>query len=161
MKTIPDKVIDKTWKRIDELTPEQGQRLMEKMTEEQPFVVAYLLAVEETILSESERGDLVMIGLIIWQSLSTGKSPLRRVTQKDMETAEALNVTFLEELEAGSEIAYMDSMQKLMATYNQMPLLGAVIEAIMAGNEEEPDLAPENIGLTLLHLKTIIDCLDQ
>src|SRR6185503_10540118 len=119
MKTIPDKTIDKTWKRIDELTPEQGQLLMEKMTEEQPFVVAYLLAVEETILSESERGDLVMIGLIIWQSLSTGKSPLRRVTQKDMETAEALNVTFLEELEAGSEIAYMDSMQKLMATYNQ------------------------------------------
>jgi hypothetical protein len=29
MKTIPDKVIDKTWKRIDDLTPEQGQRLME------------------------------------------------------------------------------------------------------------------------------------
>ena len=60
MKTIPDKVIDKTWKRIDELTPEQGQRLMEKMTEEQPFIVAYLLAVEETIMAEILNGGAVI-----------------------------------------------------------------------------------------------------
>jgi hypothetical protein len=43
----------------------------------------------------------------------------------------------------------------------QMPLLGAVLEALMEGNEEEPELLHEDIGLALLHLKTVIDCLDQ
>jgi hypothetical protein len=31
----------------------------------------------------------------------------------------------------------------------------------MEGNEDEPDLAGDNVGLALLHLKTVIDCLDQ
>jgi hypothetical protein len=112
-------------------------------------------------VDEKERGNLLMIGLMIWQVLSTEKSPLRQVTQQDLEAAEARNVKFLEELEAGSEMDYADSMQKLMSTYNQMPLLSAVIEAIMADNEGDPELAPENMGLTLLHLKTVVDCLDQ
>ena len=29
-------------------------------------------------------------------------------------------------------------MQKLVASYHQMPLLGAVLEALMTGNEDEP-----------------------
>ncbi len=52
-------------------------------------------------------------------------------------------------------------MQKLVASYHQMPLLGAVLEALMTGNEDEPALAQEDTGLALLHLKTVIDCLDQ
>jgi hypothetical protein len=39
--------------------------------------------------------------------------------------------------------------------------LGAVVEALMDGHEKEPNLAPEHLGLALIHLKTVIDCLDQ
>jgi hypothetical protein len=48
-----------------------------------------------------------------------------------------------------------------MSTYNQIEVLNAVIEALMSGHEEEPELAGEHIGLALLHLKTVVDCLDQ
>jgi hypothetical protein len=58
MTTIPDKTIDRLWRRINEAVPEEGQKLMEKMTAEQPFLIAYLLAIEETILAEHERGEL-------------------------------------------------------------------------------------------------------
>jgi hypothetical protein len=56
---------------------------------------------------------------------------------------------------------HMSALQNLMATYNQIDVLNAVIEALMAGNEDEPELAGEHIGLALLHLKTVVDSLDQ
>jgi len=31
----------------------------------------------------------------------------------------------------------------------------------MAGNEDEPELAGEHVGLALLHLKTVVDCFDR
>ena len=161
MTTITDKTIERLWRRLNEAVPEDGQKVMGKMTAEQPFLIAYLLAIEETILAEHERGELLILGVFIWQSLSSVKSPLRQVTQEEIESVEARNLKFLEDLEAGSEMDYVNSMQQLTSTYNQMPLLGAVIESIMSGHEEEPDLAPDNLGLALLHLKTIIDCLDQ
>ena len=161
MTTVPDKTIDRIWRRINEATPEHGQKQMEKLTAEQPFLLAYLLAIEETLLAEHERGDLLMLGLVIWQALSSPRSALRSVTQEEIESIEARNLKFLEELEAGSEMDYVNAMQQLTSTYNQMPLLGAVIESLMAGHEEEPEMAPDNLGLALLHLKTVIDCLDQ
>ena len=161
MKTISDKLIDRTWKRINECTEEDAQRLMDEMAKHQPFIVAYLLAVEETMMSGEQRGQLMLIGLILWKIFSTENSALRSVSKEDLEAAEEANIRFLEELEAGSEMDHMSALQNLMATYNQIEILNAVIEALMAGHEDEPELAGEHIGLALLHLKTVVDTLDQ
>lgn len=161
MKTISGKIIDRTWKRINEASEEEGQRLLDAMAKQQPFVVAYLMAVEETLMGEEERGQLILIGLILWQIVSDQKADLRQVTMDDLEAAENINLKFLEELDAGSEMDHMAGLQNLLSTYNQVPLLSAVIESLMADNEEEPEMANENIGLALLHLKSVLDCLDQ
>ena len=161
MNTISGKIIDRTWKRINEASEEEGQRLLDVMVKQQPFVVAYVMAVEETLMGEEERGQLILIGLILWKILSEEKPDLRQITMDDLTTAETTNLKFLEEMEAGSEMDHMAGLQNLMATYNQVPLLSAVIEALMADSEEEPELASENIGLALLHLKSVLDCLDQ
>ncbi len=161
MNTISGKIIDRTWKRTNEATEEEGQRLLDVMVKQQPFVVAYLMAVEETLMGEEERGQLILIGLILWQIVSGEKPDLRQITMDDLEAAETANLKFLEELEAGSEMDHMAGLQNLMTNYNQVPLLSVVVEALMGGNEEEPELANENIGLALLHLKSVLDCLDQ
>ena len=161
MNTISGKIIDRTWKRTNEATEEEGQRLLDVMAKQQPFVVAYLMAVEETLMGEEERGQLILIGLILWQVVSAEKPDLRPITMDDLEAAETRNLKFLEEMEAGSEMDHMAGLQNLLATYNQVPLFTVVIEALMGGNEEEPELAGENIGLALLHLKSVLDCLDQ
>ena len=161
MNTISGKIIDRTWKRTNEATEEEGQRLLDVMAKQQPFVVAYLMAVEETLMGEEERGQLILIGLILWQVVSAEKPDLRPITMDDLEAAETRNLKFLEEMEAGSEMDHMAGLQNLLATYNQVPLFTVVIEALMGGNEEEPELTGENIGLALLHLKSVLDCLDQ
>lgn len=161
MKTISGKVIDRTWKRINEATEEDAQRLLDEMAKEQPVVVAYLLAVEETIAGEGDRGQLILIGLILWEIISAQKIELRQITMDDIEAAEEANIKFLEEMEAGSEMDHMNGLQSLMTNYNQVELLGAVIEALMSGHEDEPDMASEGVGMALLHLKSVLDCMDQ
>ena len=161
MNTISGKIIDRTWKRTNEATEEEGQRLLDVMAKQQPFVVAYLMAVEETLMVEEERGQLILIGLVLWQIVSAEKPDLRQITMDDLEAAETHNLKFLEEMDAGSEMDHMAGLQNLLATNNQVPLFTVVIEALMGGDEDEPELAGENIGLALLHLKSVLDCLDQ
>ena len=161
MKTITGKIIDRTWKRINETTEEDAQRLMDEMAKNQPFIVAYLLAVEETMMRPEDRGQLMLIGLIVWKIFTAEYPQLKSISREELESAEEKNIKFLEELEAGSEMEHMSALQNLMATYNQIDVLNSVIEALMAGNEDEPELAGEHIGLALLHLKTVVDCFDQ
>jgi hypothetical protein len=159
MKTIPDKAIEKIWKRVTEATPEDAQAMLDRMARAQPYAFAYLMAVDETLYDDEQRGQLLLIGLVLWEVLRKDATD-RVIAIDEIQAAEAANIKFLESLDAGSEMDYVNGMQDLVASYNQMPLLGAVMEALMEGNEEEPELADENLGLALVHLKSVIDCLD-
>lgn len=161
MKTVPAQVIDEVWQRVNDSTPDRARALAERMQQEQPFVMVYLLAAEENALDEDERGSLLMLGATIWEVMSEGNPALRQVTDTELEAAEEANVKVLQKMEEDSEIANMEAMRRLISDYNQMPLLGAVVEALMEGHENEPDMAPDNLGLSLIYLKTIIDCFDQ
>jgi len=160
MKTIPAATVDEAWQRVNTSSPDQARSLAERMQQEQPFIMVYLLAAEESMLDE-ERGSLLMLGVTIWQIMSASGPPLRQVRDAELETAEEANIRALEHLDSGSERASMEAMGRLISAYNQMPLLGTVVEALMDGHADEPDLAPEHVGLALIHLKTVIDCLDQ
>lgn len=160
MNTISEKVVERTWRRVTEATPEDAQTMLDAMAKAQPYIFAYLMAVDETLYEDEQRGQLLLIGLILWEVFRR-EAPAEVVPIEAIEAAEAENLQFLERLEAGSEMDYAEGLQQLISTYNQMPLLGAVVEALMEGNEEEPELANENLGLALVHLKSVIDCLDQ
>ena len=162
MKTIPEKIIDRAWKRLNEAAPDDNERCIDALAKAQPFVLAYLMAVEETLRGDEEaRGGLLLLGVLFWQVLSDENPHMSQVSIERLERAEEANVKFIEELEAGSEMDHMNALTTLMATYNQAPLLNAGIAALMSGNEEEPEMVRESIGLELLHLKTVLDCLDQ
>src|SRR5690349_22852569 len=45
-------------------------RLIDAMAKDQPFVVAYLMAVEETLIADQERGRITLVGLLLWETLS-------------------------------------------------------------------------------------------
>jgi len=161
MKTIVTEQVNALWERISQASSEESARIAQRLQRKQPFIMVYLLASDEGLMEGQDRGRLMELGAFIHEIMYSANPKLRRVTGKKLEAAEDANLKFLEELDEGSEMGFIASMQKLMATYNQMPLLGAVLEALMEGHEEHPELAPENLGMALLHLKTVIDCLDQ
>lgn len=161
MRTIPQETVDETWERFSDLSPDDAKELIDQMAHEQPAVMAYLLASDEELGEQEEKGTLLCLGMVIWELMSAERSSGEPIPPEALETAETANVEFLERMGEESDIGYMEGVSRMVADYNQMPLLNAVLQALMEGHEEEPELAPENIGLMLVQLKTVIDCLDQ
>jgi hypothetical protein len=163
MKTISLELVEEVWDRVNQVDERAARKLADRMQKEQPFIMMYLLAAAEGEEPEgrADRGRLIELGLTAWQVMATAQPRLGLVSGEELLAAEQANVRFLEKLDDGPEAHYQDAAASLFRNYNQMPLLGAMLEALMSGNEDTPELADDLIGLDLLHLKTVIDCLDQ
>ena len=161
MKRIAVEDIEAVMERMGRASEPEIQRIAERMQTEQPYIMVYLLASEEQLTEDEEDGWLMSLGSVIFESMSGVNPKLRPVSGDELLAAEEKNLKLLERLEEGSEMGFMDAVESLSDTYNQMPLLGMILNALMADYADEPELAPENLGLALLHLKTVIDCLDQ
>lgn len=162
MKTIPVETVDEVWLRFNAFSDAECEDMSERMKAEQPFILIYLLACDENLYEdEEERGSLMELGAIVWRVMAAGDAPLRVVTDEELEAAEQANLKMLEDMDDDSDEQMAGLVTDFFTDYNQMPLLGAVLEALMSGHEDNPEEAPDNIGLALLHLKTVIDCLDQ
>lgn len=165
MQTIEQKLVNATWGRVNKLPKKEAAAQFSSFGEAQPAVVGYLLAVEEEGKGERKgdlgEGDLLFLGLFIWEAFRAAGHHPREVTPKEIDAAEEANTKFLERLDEGSEHGFVDAIHGMMDTYNQMPLLGGTLEILMSENAEEPEMAGEDVGMALLHLKTLIDVLDQ
>jgi hypothetical protein len=161
MRTLSIEEVNRVWDQVSQASEKECRRMAQRMQKKQPFLMIYLLAMDENLAEEADRGRLMEVGSLIWATMDHYSPNLRLVTEEEIDRAETANVQHLKTLDEGSEIGCQEGMQKLVASYNQMPLLGTVLEALMEGNEEEPELLHEDVGLALLHLKTVIDCLDQ
>ena len=160
MKTISLETVDEIWDRLNNASEKEVLQIAKRMQEHQPALMVYLLATEDSMETEHEPGWLLFFGGVIFVVMSSQHPRLRMVQPDDVEAAEAANVAFLEQMEEGREMDWMEGTRKLFTTYNQTPLLQTILEALMEGNEETPEMAPDSVGVGLIALKTVIDCLD-
>ena len=161
MQTISQETVLTTWSRLNKLPEKDAAARFQQFGEAQPGIIAYLLAVDEEFTPEEDRGDLLFLGLFIWETFrASGHSPAM-VMPEAIEAAEEANTKFLSGLEDGNDFGMLEAVRQLMQSYHQMPLLGGLIEILMSENAEEPEMAGDNVGVALLHLKTVIDTLDQ
>ena len=63
MEPVSAEIVEKTWKRIESLSPRAIPNLIQRMTREQPVVLAYLMAVDKDILNQDERELLLYLGV--------------------------------------------------------------------------------------------------
>ena len=162
MKTIPRQIITDTWDRLCELDEEEVNTLVKDFMEEQPALGIYLFANAEDLEGGVQNSPIIDLVVASWQTLrAQAARPLKPVPPEQIERAEDANHQYLEKLQEASEAEWDDSVRNLAEGYNQRELLGFGIEILMSGHEESPELAPDSIGMELLWLKTVIDCLDQ
>lgn len=133
---------------------------MERFNREQPFLTAYLLAGEEEYSAEEERGQLLFLGLFVYETFRAAGRSAKQVSEEAITTGEEANVSTLNRLEADSEAAFQQATESLMQNYNQMLLYGVLMEICFAGNEDSPDLVSDSSVMYLQYLKVMIDCLD-
>ncbi|MGK7395140.1 MAG: hypothetical protein ACNS62_11250 [Candidatus Cyclobacteriaceae bacterium M3_2C_046] len=158
MRRITDIDIDETQDILDNLPEEKLEHLIIDMGESQPYILAYLMAVEHDTFSEEEREFLLYMGIMIWKAAG-GKNYQTKVSDVDIETAEEMNLKMLEYLLVENDAGFQDFVSNLLNSYHQSSLLKFVVTSIM--EEQSGHFDEENFGALFITLKTIIDCMDN
>jgi DNA-binding phage protein len=162
MNTVSRKEIIDAWTRLCDLDETETDVLVKKFMDEQPALGIYLSANMEEMEGGAEHTRIVELVVAAWQAMSKSAGrQLPAATPEQIERAEDANTRSLEELDEASEFDWENSVRGFLQDYNQPEILGFVIEILMSGNEDAPELAPESIGLEMVWLKTLIDVLDR
>ena len=162
MKPFSREQIEAAWDRLCDLDEKQSAAFSQKFLKAQPALGIYLLASNEEMGEEAEQSPLIELTMALWDAMTqTAGKPLPEITPEDIESAEDANSGMLESLGDGSEFQMHDAAARLITSFNQSDILGFCVEVLMQDNADQPELAPERVGLELLVLKTVIDCLDK
>ncbi|MGB8644655.1 MAG: hypothetical protein WCF84_05425 [Anaerolineae bacterium] len=159
MNPIPEQVVEQVWERVAALPETGAEKLTTRMGQEQPALVGYLLAVDQDILSQEEREVLFYLGLVIWQIMSDG-SKLPPAAIEVVERADDANAEMLEQMLADPEADLQAAAENLINTYHQSAVLGYAVGALVEAADAQ-EIRADNIGVMLIDLKTVVDCLDQ
>lgn len=161
MNPISSDIVEKTWKRIGGMSPQKMSKLVYLMSKEQPVVFAYLMAVGNDTFNRDERELLFYSGIVVWQIMSQGTTPLPKVTEETLDKTEESNMKMIEYLEGESEVGFIETVERIVGNYNQREVLRYVIEALMEESDEECLIRDKYKGIMMIYLKTVIDYFDK
>jgi hypothetical protein len=162
MRSVTRDEIVKVWDEICDMDDKKTESLVKQFMNEQPALGIFLFAKTQDLEGGTEQSRSIDLSMAAWQALTkVAGRRLKSVTPEQIEKAEEANTSALERLDEASEIEWQDTVQSSFQNYNQHELLGFAIEVLMSGHEDNPELAPESIGMEMLWIKTVVDCLDQ
>ena len=161
MDTISSEIVDETYKRLGGMPPQEAPKMVNRMSKQQPLVLAYLMGTGHDILNQDERELLLYLGIVVWQIMKQGTKSLPEITEKILDKAEDSNMKMLEYLDDESESGFIDTLEKIINNYNQPETLRYIVEALVEEPKEESMIRDENIGIMMIFLKTVIDSFDK
>lgn len=161
MNPISMETIDQTWQDLVAMKPGSFTDLVSDFVQEQPYLLSYLMAVDEEHLNDDERELLMFLGTVVWRIMSQqGKAPLPKATANDIFDAEDNNFNMLRNYHEDHDPDYSQAILKVLQSYNQWELLNFVINTLLE-DDEEANIRENNLAVMMIYLKTVIDCLDR
>jgi hypothetical protein len=157
---ISTETVTQTWQRMAETPISTIPQLVEEMNEEQPLILAYLLALDDFHFNEHEVEIIFYVGMVVWQIMKQSSRRLHKVTRKKLMKAEEANYSFLELLASDTEADFVSATQTMLENYPEPEVLRYIVEAIMEEEDYDPDDSPirnELRGLAFVHLKIVLD----
>ena len=160
MPIVPPSAVTDAW---NELNIEDDEKLavhVAQFRSEQPVLAGFLQAAEEAIAERDDRGLTFFYGLWAWLAFRKCGGATHEVTEERIEAAWDNNEDEMHELEAASQLRWLNEARALTSEYRQMALLGAMTESIMDPGLTDRPRTDDLSGIILLHVKTAIDALD-
>ena len=157
---ISGEIVTQTWQRVAQAQPSDMEGLVERLKDEQPVIMAYLLGARSLPFSRHESELVFYIGVVVWQIMEQSERPLRRVSRKKLKQFEEANEELFERLGPGTGTDSARLTQLLAFKYPEPEVLRYIVEAIV--EEPLPDDAPirdEYKGMAYVYLKTALDAL--
>ncbi len=155
--------IDLVLEGMSSKTPAQAQALVNRMSKEQPEILAYLLAMSEyEDFNQEETEMFLYIGIVIWQIMKQRPGGCARVREKHLEEVHRANEEVLEKMASDSAGDFVGATVSMVESYPEPEVLRYLTEALMENDEGAPDrvrMRPDNLGYAFLHLKIVMDAL--
>jgi riboflavin synthase len=163
MRTISVEEIEKYLTEIDNTPEKDVEAMVMKMSEEQPVVMPYLMAVGGEDFDENESEGFFYLGFSLWYIMRKINTSLHIVSEEELEAEENNNFKMLEVMSDETEAGITQLIEMIIENYNQPNLFGFIVESLMEEEDEDGDLLfdPDNSGMMLIYLKTVIDCFDK
>ncbi len=141
MQTIPEEIVERTWKKMADLPFEKMPKLVNAMQKEQPVLVAFLMGMSHDDLNRAERELQFYLGAVVWQIMRQGTPPPKRVHEKKMDELIERTEKMAEFLMGESDVDFVNSSITIFENHNQRNVLRYVVEALFEDEEEfEEDL---------------------
>ena len=161
MGTISAEVVTQTWQRMSQFAVKDLPDLMAQLKDEQPVIMAYLLALDDLPFNQHEQQIIFYVGVVVWQMVKQSPKRLLKVTRKKLERAETANIDSLDRLASDTEADFASATRSMLERYEEPEVLRYIVEALM--DEEEYyqsgdiPIRDEYRGLAFVHLKIALD----
>lgn len=163
METLSAEIVETTWRKMAAMPLDEMPELMERLENEQPEIMAFLMAIDADLLNQDERELLFYLGMVVWQIMRQGTPRPKRVSVKHLEElitrTEQIVETFMNE-SAGD---FMVTMSRAIKAHHQIHVLRYVVEALFEVDEdaEYTAMREEMKGVVFKNLKIVLEALDQ
>ena len=161
METVPREIIQDAWNHVSNNDEKASTELSREFFRAQPALAIFCTAQQENLGEDAEVSPLIDLTIAIWQAMTrVAGSQLPNAIPEEIDASEEAITKQLETLEEGSEMDLQTHAQRMIENHNQRELLGFGIEVLMS-HAENPDHAPDSLGLEMIWLNTVVDCLDK
>ncbi len=159
MNKISEKLVIRAHTDLTEMSDDFMERLTYRFTDQQPYLVAFLLTAFEDQLQEEEQEFLFMSGLLIWYAVLLQEDAVQTVSDGLIDQCESANLPIFKYLDTDEIETWEESIDTIIDNYPQSELLAAGTGAMLDDSEDEAPIALANKTLLFVALKTFTDAL--
>jgi len=139
MQTISEEAVERTWKKMADLPFEKMPKLIDKMQDEQPVLVAFLMGMSHDDFNQAERELQFYLGTVVWQIMRQGTPRPEPVREQRMDELIDRTEQMAEYLMGESDMDFVNSAVNIFENHNQPHVLRYVVEALFEDEEELED----------------------
>jgi len=156
---IPAELVEATCQKMAITPPKKARKLIDQMQQEQPYLMAYLLAAVEREFNRAEAELLYYWGLVIWQIMRQGTPSPRILSPAILNKVERDTFKMLKTLGRLKDRDLQKNVELIFQNRNQVEILKVVLEEIMEEDDEE--IREEYKGMLFLYLHILVECFDR
>lgn len=146
MQTLSEELVERTWKKMADMPFEKMPKLIDKMQDEQPVLVAFLMGMSHDDFNQAERELQFYLGAVVWQIMRQGTPSPKPVEERRMDELIERTDQMAEYLMGESDVDFVNSTINIFGNHNQPHVLRYVVEALFEDEEEPEDDFVEEEG---------------
>ena len=161
MEPVSEETVEKTWKEFTNLSPEQAERETEKISKNQPNLLAFMMEFTQELSQEVKELAIFLFYVLYRMFEKSSKTKINKISAEEIINCYEKNERLIQSLQGVHE-KFLERIAGVQLS-GQPYIMKYVVESLIeAPEDEEPmNLTEEDIGYLFLLLKTVVDLLDQ